>query len=161
MLDWIRMIWDYNYWAHHKLWNCIMSISDEDFKRHVDYSIGSVRIQIVHVMWSEDVWYQRIQGNPIPTYVAEDFPERSLIREKWDTVEQNWRKYIATITIEDLNYSIEGITVGGHPYKRTIMETLLHGVNHGTNHRAQILQLLHGYGGETFEQDMSFSFRER
>jgi len=161
VLKWIHTIWDYNYWAHHKLLHCVQTISDEDFKRPVDYSIGSIHVQVVHVMWAEDVWYQRIHNKPIPTYVATDFPTCDSIREQWKTIETNWRAYLAGLTDSELNHYIKVTSVGGHQYERTVMEMLLHAVNHGTNHRAQILQLLHGYGGETFEQDMSFYFREK
>lgn len=60
MIDFVQTMWNYNYWAHHKLWDCIQTISDADFVKPVPYSIGSIHIQVVHVMWAENVWYERL-----------------------------------------------------------------------------------------------------
>ncbi|MBE2271224.1 MAG: hypothetical protein IAE80_23520, partial [Anaerolinea sp.] len=35
---------------------------------------------------------------------------------------------------------------------------MLHVVNHGTDHRAQVLAMLHSLGAPTFAQDMVFHF---
>ncbi len=156
MLQWTRTLWDYNYWAHRKLWNCIETISDSDFVKPVAYSVGSVHIQVVHVMWAEAVWYERIHNGHRPTFTAEDYPTRPLIRAKWDQIEAKWRAYLDHTTEDELRREIEIVPLRGQPYKCTVLEMLSHAVNHGTNHRAQILQLIHGYGGETFEQDLSF-----
>jgi uncharacterized damage-inducible protein DinB len=40
----------------------------------------------------------------------------------------------------------------------TIWQTLLHLVNHGTDHRAQVLRALHDFGAETFDQDLVFYY---
>jgi uncharacterized damage-inducible protein DinB len=37
----------------------------------------------------------------------------------------------------------------------------LHVINHGTDHRAQILAMLNQLGGETVEQDLIFYLREK
>jgi len=42
-----------------------------------------------------------------------------------------------------------------------VAETLLHVVNHGTDHRAQILAMLHGMGAPTVAQDLLFYMRSR
>jgi uncharacterized damage-inducible protein DinB len=46
-------------------------------------------------------------------------------------------------------------------YEHKIGEVLIHVVNHGTDHRAQMLRLIGDYGGQTFEQDIIFYLREK
>jgi uncharacterized damage-inducible protein DinB len=161
MLQYTRTLWDYNYWAHHKLWNCIETISDSDFVKPVAYPVGSVHVQVVHVMWAEAVWYERIHHRSRPTFTADDYSTRPVIREKWDQIESHWRAYLARTTEDDLRRELEITPLRGQPYSCTVQEMLLHAVNHGTNHRAQILQLIDSHGGETFEQDLSSYYRER
>ncbi len=61
-----RRLIDYSYWAHRRVWDCIMKLSDEQFARPSDYSIGSLHAQVVHTMSSEDLWLRRIR-NEAPT----------------------------------------------------------------------------------------------
>ena len=161
MMDFVHTLWNYNYWAHRKLWDCIQTITDDDFVKPVPYSIGSVHSQVVHVMWAEEVWYERVHGGIRPTFTAQDYPTRASIRHKWDQIEANWRVYLGNLTETELNRQIDVTPITGASYSLSVLEMLLHAVNHGTNHRAQILQIIHGYGGETFEQDLSFYYRHR
>ena len=40
------------------------------------------------------------------------------------------------------------------PQRVTGWQVLLHVVNHGTDHRGQILRILHDFGAPTFDQDL-------
>jgi uncharacterized damage-inducible protein DinB len=160
MLDVVCLMWDYNYWGHHKMWDWVMAISEEDFRRPVDYSLGSVHAQVVHVMWAEDLWFSRIHQLPLPTYTPDDFPTRDVIRAHWDGVEQRWRKYLVQLTPEDLTRTYEYTTSSGETFSRVLGHNLLHIVNHGTDHRAQIFRLLHDYGVNTDAQDFEYYLRE-
>jgi uncharacterized damage-inducible protein DinB len=51
--------------------------------------------------------------------------------------------------------------MNGEIVTSVLREILWHVVNHGTDHRAQILQLCYVYGAPTFEQDMFFFYRVR
>jgi uncharacterized damage-inducible protein DinB len=46
----IITIFDYNFWAFDRVWECIYQISDEQFVEEIDYSTGSIRNMIVHIM---------------------------------------------------------------------------------------------------------------
>jgi len=46
----IRKIFDYNFWAFDRIWVCISQLSNEQFIEEIDYSIGSIRNILVHVM---------------------------------------------------------------------------------------------------------------
>lgn len=161
MLNWIKTIWDYNYWAHHKMIDCVGQLSDTDFKKEVDYSMGSVHRQIVHVMWAESVWYARINGLVRPEFTTEDYPTVEAIRTKWSDIEAQWRTYLERLTEAELSTSFDYTRGNNEATSSVLRETLWHVVNHGTDHRAQILQLCHGYGAPTFEQDMFFYYRAR
>jgi uncharacterized damage-inducible protein DinB len=161
MLDWIKTIWEYNYWAHHKMLDCVAHLSDEDFRRDVAYSIGSVQQQVVHVMWAENLWYARIQGTPFTELHAKDYPTPAAVRAKWSEVEAEWRAYLGRLTEADLDTTFQYTRSDGETITSLLSEILGHVVNHGTDHRAQILHLCYGYGAPTFEQDMFFYFRAR
>lgn len=160
MLDWIKTIWQYNYWGRDKLWQCVQSISHDDYMRPVEYSMGSVHQQIVHTMWAEHLWYSRINNMPRITYTADDFADREAVWQQWQEVQSLWMNTINTITQTQIDETFIAKATSGD-YTQTVGQVLLHVVNHSTDHRAQILRLIHDYGGETFQQDMIFYFREQ
>jgi uncharacterized damage-inducible protein DinB len=58
-------------------------------------------------------------------------------------------EYAASLSEDDLKYQPKNLPL-------TVWQTLLHLVNHGTDHRAQVLRALHGFDAPTFDQDFVF-----
>lgn len=159
--SYVQLIWEYNYWAHHKLWDTLMSISQDDFLREVDYGIGSLHKQIVHTMWAEALWLRRINGQDRINWTTGDFPTREAVIEQWKLVERDYQSYLANVNQEEFAREIVVYSQAYEQnYTHSIAEILIHVVNHGTDHRAQILRLIGDYGGDTFEQDMIYYFRD-
>jgi len=157
----VQLIWDYNYWAHHKLWDALMTVSEEGFVRDIDYSVGSLHKQVIHTMWAEALWLRRINGQDRINWTTEDYPTREAVIEQWKLVERDYQTYLADISQAELDRDGTGDSqASGQDYTQPISEILLHGGNHGTDHRAQILRLVNDYGGDTFEQDMIYYFRD-
>ena len=65
-----RHLYGYHFAENRKIRDHVMSLSYERFKQPVDYSHGSVRDQIIHLMDAEDVWFSELRGanpsDPIP-----------------------------------------------------------------------------------------------
>ena len=49
----LQLMFDYHYQAHHRVWNCIVQLTDEQFQQDLNYSIGSLHRQCVHVLGVE------------------------------------------------------------------------------------------------------------
>lgn len=67
-------------------------------------------------------------------------------------IEQNMRNYLAELRDELLSTK----PLGGEDKDLYLWQVLLHVVNHGTDHRAQILRLLNDLGFRTTSQDYIF-----
>lgn len=154
-----QRLFDYNFWAHRRVWQCITPLSDEQFMRPSSYSIGSIHAQLVHTMGAEALWLARVRGSSTPSSLPEpkQYPTREAIRACWDEVERDWRAYLANLSDVTLTQNIEYTSINGHR-KRTnfLPEALIHTLNHSTDHRAQTLSLIHQVGGSTLEQDLIF-----
>jgi len=161
MLDWIKTSWNYNYWAWESLWWCALSVSTEDFKRPVPYSVGSLHEQLVHSMWAEALWYTRINNQPRIAWTTADFLTRPELIVQWKDVQANWLGYIDNLTQAEIDRDFTFARMYGDQLQQNVGQTLLHIVNHGTDHRSQILRIIHDFGGKTFEQDMAYFFREQ
>jgi uncharacterized damage-inducible protein DinB len=153
---------DYSYWAHRKVWACALTLSDEEFRRSLGYSWGSIRGQLVHTMSAEWVWLSRLRGeSPAKMFSESDYPHAEDIRQRWDALENEMRAYLATLTEAELARVIQYRSTKGEPFQQSVWQVLAHVVNHGTDHRAQTLAMLYQLGAPTIEQDMLFYFREK
>lgn len=150
----IRHFYDYHFAENRVTWDkYIVPLTHEQFTQHVDYSMGSVRNQIVHLMRVDDNWFRDLRGFEIPDWPnPEDFNDRAAIRSQWDAIEQDMRGYLATLTDDMLDTR----PLHGEDKDLRLWQILLHVANHGTDHRAQILRILHDMGVKTVSQDYIF-----
>ena len=152
--DAFRHFYDYHFAENRKIWDtCIMSLSQEQFTQPCTYSIGSVRNQIVHLMSVDEAWFSDLRGVEIPQGLdPAHADDRKFIRAYWDTVEQTMRDYLAALR-DDMLFEKP---LHGEDKDLILWQVLLHVVNHGTDHRAQLLRLLNDLGVKTEAQDYIF-----
>jgi uncharacterized damage-inducible protein DinB len=156
-LDEIRMVFDYNYWAFERVWECISQISDEQFVKGIYYSSGSLRNLVVHIMSANRNWMSRLQGiEMLPRLVFEDFDTLSGTKTKWDELKKEFLDYVDSLDEEELDETVRWeLPARGLTMDNPRWQILLHLANHGTDHRAQILAMLHHhFDVPTVEQDM-------
>ncbi len=81
-----RHFYDYHFTENRKIWDrYVTPLSHEQFTQHVDYSHGSVRDQIVHLMSVDDYMVQRIARRRNPGRLnPAHFDDRESIRAHWD-----------------------------------------------------------------------------
>jgi uncharacterized damage-inducible protein DinB len=153
--DAFRHLYNYHFSENRKIWNYfITNLPQEQFIQNVNYSMGSVRNQLVHLMSVDDTWFSGLRGIEIPDALnPANFDDRNVIRAYWDKVEQNMRDYLAALRDDML---FEKPSAEGEDKDLILWQVLLHVVNHGTDHRAQILRLLSDLGIRTPPQDYIF-----
>jgi uncharacterized damage-inducible protein DinB len=150
--DAFRHLYAYHFTINRKIWDeCIVPLTDDQFTQKVDYSVGSVRNQVVHLLNIDDRWFSGLRGVPIPGFLNPVYyRQRAKIRAKWDEVEANMRAYLAALTDERL-FDQPFLAIDNDPIR--LWQVLVHVANHGTDHRAQLLSILHHLGVKTFPQD--------
>jgi uncharacterized damage-inducible protein DinB len=161
-IDQIRDLYDYHYALHRKLWGCIDYLTDEQFTQPIPYSIGAVRNHMIHLASVDQRWIARVAGTPLPDRLSyDDYPTQAAARARWDEVEVRVLDVVMNqITDADLarviEYPIHRAVTPDRTFTATsaVWQILVHIVNHGTDHRAQVLRLLHDFGAPTLEQDM-------
>ncbi len=150
-----RHFYNYHFTENRKIWEYVTPLSLEQFTQHVDYSHGSVRDQIVHLIGCDETWFSELRGvelsEPVPPSHLDD---RKIIRAHWDSVEQSMRDYLAELRDEML--FDRPIEEPEDDKNLIVWQVLLHVVNHGTDHRAQLLRVLNDLGVHTTSQDYIF-----
>lgn len=153
--DAFRHFYEYHFAENRKIWNAyIMPLSQEQFTQPVDYSQGSVRNQIVHLMEVDDAWFGQLRGLEIPGKLSPaDSEDRGIIRAYGDKVEGQVRDYLANLR-DDMLFTKP--FPDGEDEILFLWQVLLHVGNHGTDHRAQLLRRLYDLGVKTGPQDYVF-----
>lgn len=151
-----RHFYDYHFTENRTLWDkYVTQLSREQFTEEVGYSHGSVRSQIVHLISVDDTWFSELQGvEPLESPPPALVDDRNIIRAYWDRVEQRMRAYLAALRDEMLFDT--PIAEPEEDKNLIVWQVLLHVVNHGTDHRAQLLRLLNDLGVKTTSQDYIF-----
>jgi uncharacterized damage-inducible protein DinB len=151
---------DYTYWAHRKVWECAAALTPEQFTQPLGYSWGSVRGQLVHTMWAEAIWLARIRGVAVTVNRDETaYGDLSAVLATWAAVEADWRAYATQIDAAELARELHYQSTEGTPFTTRVEQILWHVCNHGTDHRAQTLAMLHQLGVATVAQDVIFYLR--
>ena len=153
----IRVLYDYSYWAFERVWNCITHLSDEQFIQNIEYSTGSIRNHVVHLMSATNRWMARLQAVEVPPQlVFEEFSTLAATLAKWNEYRSKTLDYVGSLTQNQLDEIIQWeLNNRNILSKNPRWEILLHVANHATDHRAQILAMLDQYFSvETVEQDM-------
>jgi uncharacterized damage-inducible protein DinB len=150
-----RHFYNYHFAENRKIWEHVASLSFEQFTQPVNYSHGSVRDQIVHLIDADQVWFSELRDvAPLEPLPAADFDDRDTIRAYWDIAEQNIRAYLAELQ-DDMLFT-RPIKEPDVDQVLVVWQVLLHVANHATDHRAQLLRVLHDLGVETKYQDYIF-----
>jgi len=158
----ISSLFDYHIWANHQVWDCLDSINAEQFTESVAYSHGSLQSQFFHVMQSDN-YVPFMLEKPIPggEMKKEDFLDSGVMRTQWDVVEAGIKEALADTNDEQIQGSTSLPAGDGTSVEVPMWEALLSIINHGTNHRAQILMQLDKLGGKTVEQGLYFYMLQR
>jgi uncharacterized damage-inducible protein DinB len=154
-----RQLYDYHFSENRKLWGYIIQLTPEQFSQEASYSRGSVRDQVIHLMDCDDTWFSELAGvEPFEPIPADPLDNREIIRARWDSLEQKLRGYLAELR-DDMLFSTP-IVEPEEDKDLIVWQVLLHVVNHGTDHRAQILRQLNDLGVQTSYQDYIFHIFE-
>jgi uncharacterized damage-inducible protein DinB len=150
--DAFRHLYGYHFAENRKLWDAVTALSDEDLARGGAYSHGSVCDQIRHLIDVDDAWFSGLRGDA-PPEPSEPTADRAALRRRWDDVEDRMRAYLA---------GMQDGMLDGRPFPEgedadlRLWQVLIHVVNHGTDHRAQVLRQLNDLGVPTEPQDYVF-----
>jgi uncharacterized damage-inducible protein DinB len=125
---------------------CMAKLNDGQLDKSFGYAQGSVRAELAHILVAGQYWLERAFDTEVDGSVSAIF---SALTQLGDGV-----------TDKELMMPVEYKTSSGVSAANMRWEMLWNLVNHGTDHRAQTLAMLHELGAPTFEQDIMFYFWE-
>ena len=138
------------------MWASVDSLSDEDYHHELDYSIGAIHRHHVHTLLAERLWLDvacGISPRDLQDNNGPDNYDRTNVTAGWEVLEKEIFDYLVTVddsTLQgNVTYDFPWCGKQSHPRWYCLMYILEHGVDH----RAQMLAGLHRLGAKTMMQD--------
>ena len=146
-LELVKTFVNYHLDMNRRVWDSIDQITQEQFLADDAYSRGSIRNLMVHLASTDRRWLVGLKNQPDVGHLKfEDYQTQKAVREMFETVVKDLAEYVETLSEEELKRCANDM-----PNPRWAI--LLHLINHGTDHRATVLQRLTEFGAPTFDQD--------
>jgi len=150
----LRELYDYNHWANHRTLSAAGKLDGEAFLRAMGNSFSSVRDTLAHILSGEWIWMERWMGrSPRALLNAGDFPTVQSLQARWKSLEQEYDRYIQSLTPERLGERLAYINRAGEGYAYPLWQQMVHVVNHSSYHRGQITTMLRQLGAEPVSTD--------
>jgi len=130
-----------------RVWESLEQITEAQFLAEEVYSRGSIRNLMVHLASTDRRWLAGLRNQADVGHLHfEAYPARAAARAASESVARELLDYVNTLTEAELDQHPTDL-----PSPR--WQVLLHMINHGTDHRATVLQKLTELGAPTFDQD--------
>jgi uncharacterized damage-inducible protein DinB len=148
MKDHILKLYDYNYWANGLILKNVEKLTGEQFIQGDAHSQGSVRDILVHIMFAEWIWRERMVGDSPDLSVVklnlkpEDFSSTKELYDSWFDEELKMRDFLENITDEKFSGKFTYRSVRGEEFENGFLDVLTHVVLHGMQHRADVAEML-------------------
>jgi uncharacterized damage-inducible protein DinB len=159
--DDIRLLYQYDRWANHRVLQAASRLSAEEFTRDLGSSFRSVRNTLVHIIGGEWIWLRYWKEPPTSSALLTDlrmrrdllfnpdsFANVATVQQKWAEVEKEQTEFVNGLTDELLEKML--------PLRATqarLAHLMQHLANHSTYHRGQIALMIRQLGAEPLATD--------
>jgi uncharacterized damage-inducible protein DinB len=158
----LQILYDYGYWADHKLFEVISRIPAEQFTQSAGGSFGSIRNTLVHIMSAEWGWLERCGGaRRGPRLNPADYPTVESVTETWNKIEKYARDFLSKLNDDDIGRNAEYSNDRGEIRLMPLGELMQHAATHGTHHRGQVAMMLRMLGHTPGNFDILFYYAEK
>ncbi len=157
----IKDLFAFDAWATGRTLEAVSALTEEQFRKDIGNSFGSVHGTLTHLFGADKIWLARWkQGTPAPTK-PEDVPSLDYLKEKWNEVFGETRSFVASLSEDQLRNPFSYKDLRGNEYTQPLYHQLQHKVNHSTYHRGQITTMLRQLGAKPIGTDLITFYREQ
>lgn len=157
MKEYIRFLYQFNTWANTLILDTCDQLSLHEFLRGQGSSTAapSIRDTLVHTMGAHEIWLAR-WGGVSPTRVLDpnDFGTVPLLREYWEQVDYHTHGFIQAAEENVLQDMMRYTNTQGKSLAYPRWQTMVHQVNHATQHRSETALLLTQAGHSPGDLDL-------
>jgi uncharacterized damage-inducible protein DinB len=159
--DAVRRMYAYNTEMTERVLAACEPLPLEDFTRELIPGQPSLRDTLVHLTSAQrvhlDWWNGSMSGEAswARRFPRSDYPDLPAVRTFWRDVDRDTAAFLDTLrTDADLSKEPTRVRVDGFTVTRWLWESMLHVVNHGTQHRSEAAAMLTALGRSPGDLDL-------
>jgi uncharacterized damage-inducible protein DinB len=161
-LEPLRALYEYNAWADGHVLDAASALTEAELARDLGASFGSVRGTLRHLAEAQALWLSRWTGaRPAGAPLLHDTVDLATLRRAFDAAHAAQAAFLRSLEPEAFAQPCSYTDSRGAQQERPLWQSLLHVVNHGTHHRAEIAQVLTSLGNPPRQLDYIFFEIER
>lgn len=158
----VRDLLGYTLWADRAILRAAAELEPEHLILDAGASHGSVLGTLAHVLGAEQVWLSRFVGDPLGALPGiEDYPDLEALEMGFQEISAEITSFMAALTEGQLVSELAWTNSRGETHRRSLLQALLHLVNHSTYHRGQVVSLIRQMGYQPPSTDLVYFFDER
>jgi uncharacterized damage-inducible protein DinB len=158
----IRLLFAYSQWVNQRLLAVAERVPAERRVERFGASFDSIQGTLAHILGAQITWLSRWNGtSPTKVLGAADFADLAELRARWTEHERDLAAFLARLTAEQLAARLAYINTAGRPFAYPLWQQMLHVVNHGTHHRAELADMLTRAGQTVPPTDLLVYFDEQ
>jgi len=161
----IRNLFGYVEWANDLALNAATKLQDDDLRRDVGISHGSIFGTLLHMAAAEWIWLERWNGrSPTrdeawPRWTPDTCADLAVLRERWSDIVQKRAQFISGLDETRLAADLSFKLLSGDPNSMRLVDQMHHVANHATLHRGQVVGMIRQLGIEPPSTDLLFYLR--
>lgn len=138
----IQSLYGYTWWANARILATAAPLSPEQF---ATAALGHINLRatLVHMIEAQEIWLSRWQGRSGQALeISSDSATLASIRAAWHQQEAQIAAYLATLSDADLDRTISFVNRNGTTGTFILWQMMVQVINHGTQHRSELAELL-------------------
>src|SRR5437870_104475 len=161
----IRNLFDYTEWANGLAMDAAERLSEEDLRRNVGISHGSIFGTLLHMAGAEWIWLERWHGrSPAKSeawslWTTESCADLATLNQRWKEVVDRRAQFISDLDEPRLAAELPFKLLSGDPNSMKLVDQMQHVANHATLHRGQVVGMIRQLGFAPPSTDLLFYLR--
>ena len=157
----IKQLYSFDHWSNARLWLAVLDLSADQLNADISNGIGGIQTTMLHMVNGAWTWRMRWEGGmPAHALGTEDFPTLQLVRGRWQEEEGQRQRLLETLQDSDLDRELHYVrpSAPGQMATMRLWTSMLHVINHHTQHRSEIAMQLTRLGHSPGELGMTQYF---
>jgi len=149
----------YNTWANVKMYTACANLTNDDRKRAMGASFGSVHGTLNHLLLADRLWLSRFLSEPFAVGSLNDelYPEFADLSRERPLTDARLEAWVHTLNDDALDSDLTFTTIAKRQQiTMRLGHAALHVFNHQTYHRGQVASLVRQLGHAPPETDLLY-----